>query len=152
MSGIIGFLGNGFVENPNDVLDILRHRGPDDKGEWWHKSPQSQLWLGHRRLSVIDLSPMYRQPMIDPQTGNAIIYDGEVYNFREIKCSLEQDNHRFRSNTDTEVLLSLFAKEGIRFVNRLRSMFAIVIWELRDNASGLSEIEWELNPCIYTEE
>ena len=131
MCGIIGFLGNGFVENPSRALNMLQHRGPDDKGDFWQETTNGKLWLGHRRLYVIDLSPMGRQPMIDPQTGNVIIYNGEVYNFREIRRSMKQNGQRFKSDTDTEVILALFAKQGIHFVNNLRGMFVIVIWEAK---------------------
>lgn len=130
MCGIVGFWGKCFPDNPNVVLDSIFHRGPDDYGEWrknLHDS--SSIWLGHRRLSIIDLSPNGHQPMIDAQSGNVIIFNGEIYNYKQLRRLLEKKGIQFSSTTDTEVLLHLFRDEGIKFVRKLCGMFAFVIWE-----------------------
>src|SRR5258708_5642505 len=95
------------VEVVQRAADVLAHRGPDDDGllEIFPKTPGSALVLGHRRLSIIDLSVAGHQPMHDPESGNWIVYNGEVYNFRELRVELESRGYRFHSDCDTEVIL-----------------------------------------------
>ena len=88
------------------MRDILKHRGPDDAGIF----PENNIGLGHRRLSIIDLSERGHQPMSTPDGRFWIVYNGEVYNFKELRRTLESEGVRFRSNTDTEVLLHLFER------------------------------------------
>src|SRR5687768_18240854 len=79
--------------------DAMRHRGPDDAGEWW--SADGRIGLGHRRLAIIDLSPAGHQPMADAEGSLHIVYNGEIYNFRELRAELAARGHRFRSQSDT---------------------------------------------------
>ena len=129
MCGIAGWLLNNpacGVDDLNRMLDALRHRGPDDTGT--HIEEGSGIALGHNRLSIIDLSPGGHQPMVNPANGEVLTFNGEIYNFRELKCDLEAKGCRFRSQSDTEVLLYAFAAWGAECVRRIRGMFAFAIW------------------------
>ena len=105
----------------------LRHRGPDDLGVW--RSADKRVALGHRRLSIIDLSPLGRNPMRLEGTGLWITYNGEVYNFRDIRRDLESHGYRFRSQTDTEVVMAAYSRWGVRCLDRFVGMFAFGIWD-----------------------
>ena len=105
----------------------IRHRGPDDSGLW--TSREGECVLGHARLSVIDLSPSGHQPMIDPETGNAIVFNGEIYNFRELRRECEAAGDHFRSHSDTEVILALYRRRGMGCLGSLRGMFAFALWD-----------------------
>jgi asparagine synthase (glutamine-hydrolysing) len=106
------------------MTDALAHRGPDARGT----HVVGPVGLGHRRLSIIDLSPDANQPMIGP-SGAAITFNGEIYNFLELRHFLEGHGHRFRTRSDTEVLLALYEHEGERCLDRLVGMFAFAIWD-----------------------
>ena len=110
------------------VLDrmtrAVAHRGPDDQG-FFHDGP---VGLGQRRLSVIDLSGGH-QPMVDPETGRVIIYNGEIYNYREIRKQLQESGHRFRTNSDTEVLLKLVDVDSVEWAHVINGMFAFALWD-----------------------
>jgi asparagine synthase (glutamine-hydrolysing) len=103
----------------------LRHRGPDDHGIW--RSADGRVGFGHRRLSIIDLSPAGRQPMHDASGALTIAFNGEIYNFIELRGELESLGHRFRTATDTEVILASYRQWELRFVERLNGMFAIAL-------------------------
>jgi asparagine synthase (glutamine-hydrolysing) len=128
MCGIAAVIGAGEAEpGVRAMVEAVRHRGPDDSGV---VQPAGRpLALGCARLAIIDLSPAGHMPMTDPATGNVIAYNGEVYNFRELRRDLEAEGERFRSGTDTEVLLRAYAIWGRDFVERLRGMFAFALWD-----------------------
>jgi asparagine synthase (glutamine-hydrolysing) len=107
------------------MTDSLAHRGPDDHGIWIN----GHVGLGHRRLSIIDLTPAGHQPLSNETDEIWITYNGEVYNFPEIRNELEAKGHRFLSRTDTEVIVHLYEQEGFRCLERLRGMFAFAIWD-----------------------
>jgi asparagine synthase (glutamine-hydrolysing) len=104
---------------------VLAHRGPDDAGIYC----QGAIGLAHRRLSIIDLSPAGHQPMANEDGTIWIVFNGEIYNFRELRPDLLQRGHRFRSQTDTEVILHLYEQHGVECLHRLRGMFAFAIWD-----------------------
>lgn len=109
------------------MRDALAYGGPDDAGNFIDKEPH--LALGHRRLSILDLSNLGHQPM-ESENGNLwISYNGEVYNFKEIRLELEQKGHRFKSNSDTEVILAAYQEWGLACLKRLRGMWAFAIWD-----------------------
>jgi asparagine synthase (glutamine-hydrolysing) len=108
------------------IRDHMAARGPDGLGEWY--SADGRIGLAHRRLSIIDLSESGAQPMTDPDTGNVIIYNGEIYNYRELRRDLEAKGYRFRSTSDTEVLLHLYATKGPEMLHDLRGMYAFAIY------------------------
>ncbi|WP_353684453.1 asparagine synthase (glutamine-hydrolyzing) [Thermodesulfovibrio sp. 3907-1M] len=131
MCRIVGFWDLNFkrdydLENTITAMrDILSHGGPDDAGNYIEDS--LGLALGHRRLSILDLSPMGHQPM---EFENLVItYNGEVYNFREIRKELEREGYGFKSNSDTEVILKAFHRWGFSAVHKFRGMFAFAIWD-----------------------
>jgi len=107
------------------MTHAITHRGPDDTGESYVSFGERTVGLGHRRLSIIDLSPLGHQPMIQPDSGDAIIFNGEIYNFRRLRRDLEVSGVSFRSQSDTEVLLHGLAREGAAFLDRLEGMYAL---------------------------
>ena len=109
------------------ILASLVHRGPDDHGIW--KDRQAGLLLGHRRLAIIDLSPLGHQPMAGPEGRTALVFNGEIYNFRELRRDLEAEGFVFASESDTEVLLKGYMCWGERVLDRLVGMFAFAIWD-----------------------
>lgn len=107
------------------MCDLLAHRGPDGEGVWC----DGAVGLGHRRLAIIDLSPLGRQPMATDDGAVTITFNGEIYNFQELRAELEGLGHRFRSHSDTEVILAAYRQWDVECVRRLAGMFAFVIWD-----------------------
>jgi asparagine synthase (glutamine-hydrolysing) len=151
MCGIVGKL-NFDREQPVDphqirrMADSLRHRGPDDAGVWTDGS----IGLGHRRLSIIDLSPNGHNPMCNEDGAVWIVFNGEIYNFRELRPELERSGHRFKSNTDTEVILHLYEELGNECVKKLRGMFAFAIWDSRTQGLLLARDRMGVKPLHYS--
>ena len=127
MCGIAGFQGAFDPELLSACADALSHRGPDDSGEWY--SPRSQVGLAHRRLAIIDVSPRGHQPMHGPSRTAVIVFNGEIYNFRELRADLERSGHSFRGHSDTEVLLALYEAKGEAMLSLLNGIFAFAIWD-----------------------
>jgi asparagine synthase (glutamine-hydrolysing) len=134
MCGIAGVVhGSGVrrgisaVAAASAMASTLSHRGPDDAGAWG--SDDGTVALAHRRLSIIDLSPLGHNPMSGDDGRLWITFNGEIYNFRELRRELESAGHRFRSQTDTEVLLAAYSRWGLECVDRLVGMFAFAIWD-----------------------
>ena len=115
------------VERVLLMTAALEHRGPDDSGV--HALPDGGPVLGHRRLSILDLSALGHQPMQSQCGRNWVVYNGEIYNFREIRQELERLHHRFLSDSDTEVILAAYAQWGLTAVSRFRGMFAFALWD-----------------------
>src|SRR5712691_6731638 len=128
MCGIAGWVG-ARLETPMELLLApIAHRGPDDWGGW--EGPSGNVGLGHRRLAIIDLTPGGHQPMTAEGVPAWIVFNGEIYNFRELRRELERDGAIFRSQSDTEVLLHLYRRDGVEMVHRLNGIFAFAIWDL----------------------
>lgn len=127
----------------------LRHRGPDDCGLWMNASRHAGL--AHTRLSILDLSPGGHQPMISADCRRVICFNGEIYNFRELRAWLESQGTVFRTHSDTEVLLHLHAREGERMVERLRGMFAFCIWDEAEQTALLARDPLGIKP-LYVHE
>lgn len=130
MCGIAGIAS--FRTTPDSDLvprmrDTLTHRGPDDAGLWC--SPDGAVVLGHRRLSIIDLSPAGHQPMADASGGCQLVFNGEIYNFQEVRELLAARGHQFRSTCDTEVLLEAYRAWGTDCLARLNGMFAFALYD-----------------------
>ncbi len=132
MCGLSAIFAYGTSALPVDAAELARitesmaHRGPDGDGTWM--SPDGRIGLGHRRLAILDPSPAGAQPMA--YEGRLVItYNGEIYNFRELRAELEGQGRRFRTNSDTEVLLQLYDRDGEGFAERLRGMYAIALWD-----------------------
>jgi asparagine synthase (glutamine-hydrolysing) len=128
--GIFNYAGTNFevtAELITHMRDTMIHRGPDDAGIY--VSPDKKLGLGHRRLSIIDLSAMGRQPMCNEDGSIWIAYNGEIYNHQKLRKELEAKGHRYKSHTDTETILHLYEEKGQDCVLNLEGMFAFVIWD-----------------------
>ncbi len=135
MCGINGIYAYHYASNPVDQAELNRTRddmaarGPDGKGEWI--SEDARVAFGHRRLAIIDLSEFGRQPMMSADGALVITFNGEIFNYRELRLQLERKGRTFRTGSDTEVLLHLYAQRGERMVEDLRGMFAFAIWDSR---------------------
>jgi len=130
MCGIYGLLTRDQSSSPNPFLlsrmgGAITHRGPDDEGRYIGRG----VGLGMRRLSIIDLAGGH-QPIANEDETVWVVCNGEIYNFQELRLRLEQKGHRFRTKTDTEVLVHLYEEEGLDFVRHLRGMFAIALWDV----------------------
>jgi asparagine synthase (glutamine-hydrolysing) len=130
-----------------EMVARLRHRGPNDLGT--HLS--GPIALGHTRLSIIDLSPLGHQPFSDESGRYTLVYNGEIYNYRELRAWLEQRGHRFRSETDTEVVLRSYIELGPECVERLIGMFAFAIWDTRTQALFLARDRLGEKPLVYAD-
>ena len=151
MCGIAGVLHrDGRPASPvivKAMTDIIAHRGPDGEGHFC----DGPLGLGHRRLSIIDLSDAARQPMTTPDGRYVITYNGEIYNFREIKAQLSARGHRFHSSGDSEVLLTAFAEWGLGALERLNGMFAFGIWDVKTRQLTIARDRFGVKPVYYAE-
>ena len=125
-------------------------RGPDGAGLW--VSDDRRTGLAHRRLAIIDLSPAGVQPMHDPETGNRIIFNGEIYNHVELRAQLNRDGIVTRSHSDTEVLLKLYAHKGPAMLNMLRGMYAFAIWDARKRQMFLARDPFGIKPLYIADD
>ncbi len=145
----------GFTQYHNDIADVpgvlgrmgeaIRHRGPDAGGEFITDS----VALCHRRLSIIDLSEAGAQPMHSPSGRYVTVYNGEIYNFQELKKELLEDGITFRGSSDTEVLIALFEKHGPECISLLNGMFAIAIWDIQNKTLFLARDRLGKKPLYY---
>ena len=134
IAGIIGRLDNLNRAALERMNDAMVHRGPDASGTWV-SAPDSRGWgalLAHRRLSILDLSPAGAQPMVDPVTGHVVVFNGEIYNFRELRRRLEAEGQEFQSTGDTAVMLRALGLHGPGAVSWLRGMFAFACWDPKE--------------------
>jgi asparagine synthase (glutamine-hydrolysing) len=131
------------------MRDTMEHRGPDDGDTW--VSPDGRVALGHRRLSIVDLSPAGRNPMPNEDGTVWITYNGEVYNHRALREELEAKGHVYRSNTDTETILHLYEEEGPRCVERLHGMFGFAIWDTRAQELFLARDRLGIKPVYFAQ-
>jgi asparagine synthase (glutamine-hydrolysing) len=147
--GIAGVFSQGKVDaaSVQTMCASLAHRGPDDSGIV--ELADGRLILGHRRLSILDLSPLGHQPMSTPDRSLWTVFNGEIYNFREIRAELEQLGHRFRSDSDTEVLLAAYRAWGTDSVQRFRGMFAYALWDEARRELHLVRDRFGVKPLYY---
>src|SRR5262245_19077380 len=125
MCGICGIAGYGDQSTVSRLRDTLAHREPDSAGTTYF-APE-QVGLGHRRLRIIDLSPEADQPMTQEDGSVWLGFNGEIYNFTELRQDLEKRGHRFKSRADTEVILHLYEEQGVDSFKRLDGIFAIAL-------------------------
>lgn len=156
MCGIGGLWSTRVGREPAEIarqvdamLVAMAHRGPDQAGRWSNDSQQSSIALGACRLAIQDLTSAGSQPMTDPVTGNVIVFNGEVYNFRDLHRRLVADGHVMTSGCDTEVVLRSYGAWGPDFVNQLRGMFAFAIWDKERQALFLARDRLGVKPLYY---
>lgn len=144
MCGILGYIGprSFSAEAFGAALDVMKDRGPDDRGIY----EEPEVLLGHRRLAILDLSKAGHQPMLSRDGRYVIVYNGEVYNYLELRRPLEEEGVPFRSNSDTEVILELYARKGPDCVREFRGMFAIAIWDTREKSLFLARDRMGIKP------
>jgi asparagine synthase (glutamine-hydrolysing) len=153
MCGIAGILttdpwSDKLTASLTGMQAALRHRGPDDQGLW--VDPAAGVGLTHTRLAILDLSPAGHQPMASADGRYQIVFNGEIYNFRELRAELELAGVVFQTGTDTEVLLRLYQKEGPAMVKQLRGMFAFAIWDGRERSAFMARDPFGIKPLYYT--
>lgn len=147
MCGIVGILGNGWAdEQLRAMVRVQKHRGPD--GDGVYIDPQHKAGLGHNRLSIIDLSDAGRQPMFSGDGNLVVTYNGEIYNYLELRRELES-SYAFRTRTDTEVLLAAYQKWGTGCLDKLIGMFAFVIWDESKKAAFAARDRFGVKPFYY---
>src|SRR5262245_28635513 len=127
----------------------MASRGPNGHGEWFSKD--GRIGLGHRRLSIIDLSERGAQPMHSADGTLVITFNGEIYNYKSLRLELEAKGHVFRTNSDTEVLLQLYAEIGEDLVHRLRGMFAFGLWDSERKVLLLARDPYGVKPLYYSD-
>lgn len=127
------------------MTDAIRHRGPDDEGIYIDQ----QIGLGHRRLSIIDLSPDGHQPMIGPDGSTQIIYNGELYNYLELRAELKKNGHLFKSQSDTEVILHAYQEYGPECLSHFTGMFAFALWDEKLRRLFLARDRFGIKPLYF---
>jgi len=156
MCGIAGLAGFGDREGARrrvrQMLSTLTRRGPDGEGlELWPSDSGLAAVLGHRRLSIFDLSDAGRQPMLSPDSSIGIVFNGAIYNFRELRVELEAEGYKFKSHTDTEVLVHGYDAWGLdRLLQKIRGMFALALWDDRKRTLYLVRDRLGVKPLLYS--
>ncbi len=151
MCGIVGLIHPEGSSVPLAILqkmtDAVAHRGPDGHGHW----VENNVGIGHRRLAIIDLSPSGQQPMISADQRFVLTYNGEIYNFRELRAELEALGHHFRSMTDSEVVLNALVQWGTSALLRFNGMFAFGLWDRREGSLLLARDRYGIKPLYYAQ-
>lgn len=152
MCGILGIINRKTErEEAYKCLDRLIHRGPDGGGIWQEdEGGRGQVTLGHRRLSIIDLTDAGTQPMVGPYDRYVIVFNGEIYNFIEIRDELIRKGYSFRSDSDTEVLLMAYIEWGAGCLDRLNGMWAFAVWDREKRELFMSRDRYGVKPLFYT--
>ena len=152
MCGIAGILSFKDKVSERDIKGMLKslvHRGPDDEGIWI--SRDRKIALGHRRLAIIDLSPKAKQPMSSEDNSVWIVFNGEIYNFMDIRRELEDKGHRWKTDhSDTEVIIHAYEEWGLDCIHKLRGMFAFAIWDNNKKELSLVRDRLGIKPLYYT--
>jgi len=147
MCGIAGWIGPNIQEHiSREILFRLTHRGPDGEGEWCSEG----IWLGHRRLAVLDLTPEGQQPMLSTSQCYVLTYNGEVYNYLELRGELERSGVKFRGTSDTEVVLAACEFWGVETaVSRFEGMFSFSLYDIRERILWLARDPLGIKPLYY---
>ena len=146
MCGITGFTGQNDPETLKNMMDSIHHRGPDDFGQY----ADEYISLGHKRLSIIDLSEAGRNPISNEDESIKVILNGEIYNYKPLREDLVNKNHKFKSNTDTEVLVHAYEEYGISFLEKIDGMFAFALWDANRKELFLVRDRIGIKPLYYS--
>jgi asparagine synthase (glutamine-hydrolysing) len=153
MCGIAGIISHDSERHIGPMLESIEHRGRDDQGVW-RSDPVDEAGttacLGHRRLSIIDTSPGGHEPMFSVDGRYALTFNGEIYNFRDLREQLRSKGHKFHTESDAEVLLASFVEWGEACVSRLNGMFAFAIWDKQERALTLARDHVGIKPLYYS--
>ena len=149
MCGILGISG-GRTDSVKKANSLLGHRGPNDQGIFIDKS--AKIGLGHNRLSIIDISPLGHQPMLSMDGKVVVVFNGEIYNFRELRKNLEENGCKFNGNSDTEVLLNLYLLEGSEMLSKLNGIFAFAIWDCNQQSLFIARDGLGVKPLYFSED
>src|SRR2546425_2325829 len=155
MCGIAGLITHNPETRIGAMLSVIEHRGRDDEGIWTSlpiDAEERRVCFGHRRLSIIDTSSAGHQPMPTRDGRLVVILNGEIYNYRELREQLATKGHRFRTQTDTEVLLAAWAEWGEECLPRLNGMFAFALWDHKEKALFLVRDRVGIKPLYYCHE
>ena len=144
MCGICGFNWRD-PELAKRMTEVIAHRGPDQDGVWCDEN----VTLGHRRLSIIDLSEAGRQPMRNEDGAVQVVFNGEIYNFAEIRKDLEAKGHVFNSHSDTEVIIHGYEEYGFDIVHKFIGMFGIALWDAKKKRLWLVRDRIGIKPMYY---
>src|SRR5882757_8349364 len=150
INGVFSFHASALPVDADELTrtrESMRSRGPDAAGTWL--SPDHRVGLGHRRLSIIDVSERANQPMVSGEGDLVLTFNGEIYNFAELREELEREGERFTTTSDTEVVLRMYRKWGQAMLPRLRGMFALAIWDARTNTLFLARDPYGIKPLYY---
>lgn len=152
MCGIAGLINlDGRAVSPTvlkNMTDAIAHRGPDGAGHWTH----GNVGLGHRRLAIIDLSTHANQPMQSESGRYILVYNGEIYNFRELRLELARLGYAFQSHSDSEVVLNALAEWGPDALLRFNGMFALALWDRKEETLLLARDRYGIKPLYYTQQ
>jgi asparagine synthase (glutamine-hydrolysing) len=151
MCGFVGFANTTVTEDKvqtiNNMMDTIVHRGPDSGGVY----SDEHVALGFRRLKIIDLSEEASQPMYNEDKNCVLIFNGEIYNYQELRDDLVQKGHTFTSHTDSEVIIHAYEEYGVDVLQKLRGMFAFAIWDTRNETMFLARDFFGIKPLYYTQ-
>jgi len=149
LCGLSGFVAREPVTRLDDSLDSIRHRGPDASGHWQARIGDRAIGLGHVRLSILDLTDAANQPFRSSDGRCAVVYNGEIYNYAEIRTELSAMGHRFRTHSDTEVLIAAYRHWGIDSLRRFEGMFAFVLVDLDRKRLLMARDPLGIKPIYY---
>ncbi len=153
IAGIYSYQEHSPLVNQAELIRMREKmitRGPDGAGVWF--SDDKRVGLAHRRLAIIDISPAGAQPMLDPETGNWIVFNGEIYNHVELRAQLNLEGVATRTHSDTEVLLKLYAQKGMAMLNMLQGMYAFSIWDARKQQMFLARDPFGIKPLYIADD
>jgi asparagine synthase (glutamine-hydrolysing) len=151
IAGAAGLIDRSVVAAVQRMNDAQVHRGPDDGGAWTSGPEQAfEVSLAHRRLAILDLSPAGAQPMKNPATGDVVVFNGEIYNFKELRDELTRRGARFSSQSDTEVILHAYQAWGLDALRRFRGIFAFGLWDARHRILHLARDPMGVKPLYWT--
>jgi len=145
MCGIVGYIGKGNKGTLEKMTDLIRYRGPDDEGFYLEKD----VGMGMRRLSIIDLTTG-KQPIYNEDKSVIVVFNGEIYNFQELKKNLISKGHRFYTNSDTEVIIHQYEEEGDSCFKKFNGMFAIAIWDSKKKKLILARDRYGQKPLYWS--